>query len=85
MATTLNTLPRLAKRATKAQEAADAALAARDAAIVAVRESETPPTYQQIADATGISKDRVNQIIQRHNRATDRPQRHPPPPFRRTT
>lgn len=69
MATTLNELPALAKRATQAQAKAEKALAARDAAIVAVRETEPSPTYQQIADAVGITKDRVNQIIQKHRTA----------------
>lgn len=70
MAATLNTLPQLAKRATKAQENAEKALEARDLAIVELRAADVPPTYQQIADAVGISKDRVNQIIQQRKRSS---------------
>lgn len=69
MATNLKSLASYAKRANKLQSAADAALAVRDAAIVDVRAGEQPPTYQQIADAVGLTKDRVNQIIQKASKS----------------
>lgn len=61
---TLNRVTKTATAATKATEAADLALAKRDQAILAARGSTQPATYQEIADAAGVTKDRVSQIIQ---------------------
>ena len=64
----LKALTTLADRAHRAQAAADVALAKRDAAVMAARNPNDPATYQEIADALGVTKDRVSQIIQAQKR-----------------
>lgn len=58
----LKRLTTLADKAHKAQAAADKAMAERDQQMLACREVE-PATYQEIAEAAGVTKDRVSQII----------------------
>jgi len=72
MATKTQRLKRLATLSAKAHDAqrkADAALAERDAAVAEARHRDDPATYQEIADAMGVTKDRVSQIVQRLKRA----------------
>jgi hypothetical protein len=60
-------LKRVTAKATAATKAATAhakAQEARDQAILAARSATEPPTYQEIADAAHVTKDRVSQIIQ---------------------
>lgn len=59
------------KRVTTTAKAAHAASlrhadaqATRDQAILAARGASEPATYQEIADAASVTKDRVSQIIQ---------------------
>lgn len=63
-ATALKRITASTTTATKAAKAHDAAQAKRDALILAARDAEPPATYQEIADAAGITKDRVSQILQ---------------------
>jgi DNA-directed RNA polymerase specialized sigma subunit len=63
----LKRLTDLSERHTKAQHKADDLLVQRDAAVMAAREIE-PATYQEIAEAMGVTKDRVSQIIQAQKR-----------------
>lgn len=60
----LKALTAATERAHRAQEAADKALTKRDQAVMAARNPADPATYQEIADAMGLTKDRVSQIIQ---------------------
>lgn len=69
MATTTKAaaLKRVTAKATAATKAATAhakAQDARDQAILAARSATEPATYQEIADAASVTKDRVSQIIQ---------------------
>lgn len=63
-ATALKRVTASTTAATKAATAHDKAQAKRDALIMEARHAEPPATYQEIADAAGITKDRVSQIIQ---------------------
>jgi DNA-directed RNA polymerase sigma subunit (sigma70/sigma32) len=67
-AATLKRVTELAERAHKATLAAEAAQAKRDQAILAARGLDAPATYQEIAEAASITKDRVSQIIQAQRR-----------------
>jgi DNA-directed RNA polymerase sigma subunit (sigma70/sigma32) len=67
MATKTQALKRVTTTATAATKAATAHAAAqekRDQAILAARSASEPATYQEIADAASVTKDRVSQIIQ---------------------
>ena len=65
----LKRLTDLSERHTKAQAKADDLLAQRDRAVMAARAPEVEPaTYQEIAEAMGVTKDRVSQIIQTQKR-----------------
>lgn len=68
-ATALKRVTATATAATKAAKSHDAAQAKRDQAIMAARSAAEPATYQEIADAAGVTKDRVSQIIQAQNKA----------------
>lgn len=67
-AATLKRVTDLAERAHKAALAAETAQAKRDQAILDARNLTDPATYQEIATAASITKDRVSQIIQAKRR-----------------
>jgi DNA-directed RNA polymerase sigma subunit (sigma70/sigma32) len=64
----LKSLASLSVKAHDAQRKADEDLTKRDEAVVAARHRDDPATYQEIADAMGVTKDRVSQIIQAQKR-----------------
>lgn len=66
----LKVLARLSVKAHEAQEAADVARDKRDAAVIDARHRDDPASYAEIAEAMGVTKDRVSQIIQAQRRAT---------------
>lgn len=57
-------IARTAQAAAKAAERAEDAQNARDHAIWLARQCTDPASYQEIADAAEVSKDRISQIIQ---------------------
>lgn len=60
----LSLVTRLARKAASAAKAAETAQGARDTAILAAAEAKDPASYREIAEAAGITKDRVSQILQ---------------------
>ena len=63
-ATALKRVTTKAKAAHLAVQKAARAQEERDQAIMAARDAADPATYQEIADAASVTKDRVSQIIQ---------------------
>lgn len=60
----LTKITRTSLAANRAAVKAEETLEARDRAIMDARHATVPASYQEIADAAGITKDRVSQIIQ---------------------
>lgn len=67
-ATALTELRDQALVASWAASDADQAMARRDALILEARRAEPPAGYDEIAQAAGITRHRVSQIIQRDRR-----------------
>lgn len=62
--TALKRVTSAAEVAQRAEAKAEEALSKRDHAIAAARQADPAPTYQEIADAAGVTKDRVSQVLQ---------------------
>lgn len=65
----LKAVRKTAKRVEKAREALDHALTDRDAAVATAR-ADTGATYPELADAAGMSPDRVKQVLTVHRAKT---------------